>query len=74
MATMINGNQDDTQTTAPVSGAQPSTLQIVTWAVWETVWSKTFAVGAVVGAALMYAGIRTAQAYLSADQDTDQPF
>ena len=76
MATMINGGREDAHTDAQASGEQPSTLQVVTYTVWATVCSKAFALGAMVGATLMYAGIRAAQAYLSEDagQGTDQPF
>jgi hypothetical protein len=74
MATLINGNKEEIHTTTPVSGEQPSTLHLVAHTVWDTVRSKTFALGTLVGAALMYVGIRAAQAYLSAAQDPDQPF
>ena len=74
MATMTHGSQDTIHPSGRGSDEQPSTLQAVTWAVWDTVWSKTFAIGTLVGAALMYASIRAAQAYLSTDQDTDHPF
>ena len=76
MSTMINGGREDAGTNASGSGEQPSTLQVVTYTIWATVCSKAFAIGTVVGAVLMYAGIRVAQAYLSEDagQGTDQPF
>ena len=76
MATIINGSREDIHPSGQGSDAQPSALQAVTWAVWDTVWNKTFAVGAVVGATLMYVGSRVAQAYLSeaGGQDPDRPF
>lgn len=76
MATITNSGRENVYPNTPVAVEQPSTLEVVTWAVWDTVWSKTFAIGAMVGAALMYAGIRVAQAYLSEDggQETDRPF
>ena len=74
MATMTHGSQDTIHLSGQRSDAQPSPLQAATWAIWDTVCSKTFAIGAMVGAALMYAGLRAAQAYLSTDQDTDHPF
>lgn len=76
MATMINGGKEDTHTDAQVNVEQPSTLQVVTRAIWDTVCSKTFAIGAAVGATLMYTGIRVTQAYLSetGDQKNNQPF
>ncbi len=76
MATMINGGREDTHTDAQVNVEQPSTLQVVTRTIWDTICSTTFALGAAVGATLMYAGIRVAQAYLSEDgaQETDRPF
>ena len=74
MATLINGGREDTDTL--VNTDQGSTLRIVVHGVWDAVCNKTFALGAAVGATLMYAGIRVAQAYLSkdGDQDTDRPF
>jgi hypothetical protein len=76
MATIPNSGREDAYTNTPVAVEQPSTLQVVTYTIWDTVCSKTFAIGAMVGAALMYAGIRVAQAYLSEDggQETDRPF
>ena len=74
MTTLHNGSPDDTHTTASVDREPPGTFQMVARTIWTTVYSTTFAVGAAVGATLMYAGIRVAQAYLSAEQDTDQPF
>jgi hypothetical protein len=76
MATLINGDREDVHANTPANVEQPSTLQVVTYTIWDTVCSKTFAIGAMVGAALMYAGIRVAQAYLSEDggQETDRPF
>ena len=76
MATLINGGREDIHATAESNVEQLSTLQVVTHAFWDTVCDKTFALGAAVGATLMYAGIRVAQAYLSkeGDQDTDRPF
>jgi len=74
MATLINGGREDTDTL--VNTDQGSTLRIVVHGVWDAVCNTTFALGAAVGATLMYAGIRVAQAYLSkdGDQDTDRPF
>ena len=76
MATMTHGSPDTIPPSSQGSDAQPRPLQAVTWAVWDTVWNKTFAVGAVVGATLMYVGSRVAQAYLSeaGGQDPDRPF
>jgi hypothetical protein len=76
MATITNSGREDDYSTTPVAVEQPSTLQVVTYTVWATVYSKAFAIGAMVGATLMYAGIRVAQAYLSEDgaQETDQQF
>lgn len=76
MATITNSGREDTHTNTPVAVEPPSTLQIVTYTIWDTVCSKTFAIGAMVGATLMYAGIRVAQAYLSegGGQETDRPF
>jgi len=76
MATSTNSGREDTSPTTPVNAEQPSTLQIVTSTLWDTVCSKPFAIGAMVGAALLYTGSRVAQAYLSEDggQETDRPF
>jgi len=74
MATMTNGSQEHIHPSGQGNNKHPSTLQAVSWAVWETVWNKTFVLGTLVGVALMYVGSRTAQAYLSTDQDTDHPF
>ena len=76
MATIPNSGREDAYPNTPVNVEQPSTLQVVTYTIWDTVCSKTFAIGALVGAALMYTGIRVAQAYLSedGDQDPDRPF
>jgi hypothetical protein len=76
MATLINGDREDTHPSTPVTLEPPGTLQVVARTIWDTVCSTTFVIGAVVGAALMYAGSRAAQAYLSEDgtQETDRPF
>ena len=41
--------------------------------VWETIRTRTFLVGATVGALLAYVGVRLAQAYLI-EQSSDEPF
>ena len=76
MATMVNGGREDTALDTTVEITPPNPLQVMACTVWDTVWSKAFAVGALVGGALMYAGIRAAQAYLSEDgaQESDRPF
>lgn len=54
---------------------EPGVLHSVTSMLWDTVCSKAFACGALVGATLMYTGIRAIQNYLSeSDPDTDHPF
>ena len=74
MATMINGGTEDPNTA--VNAKRLKALRVVTRTLWTTVSSTTFAVGAAVGATLMYAGLRVAQAYLSkhGEQGPDQPF
>jgi len=76
MAPSTNSGREDASPTTPVNVEQPSTLQLVTSTLWDTVCSKPFAIGALVGAALLYAGSRVAQAYLSeaGGQDPDHPF
>jgi len=76
MATIPNSGREDTSPTTPVNAEPPSPLQLVTSTLWDTVCSKPFALGALVGAALLYAGSRVAQAYLSeaGGQDSDRPF
>jgi len=56
MATMINGGREDVHASASANVEQPSPLQIVTSTIWDTVCSKAFALGAAVGATLMYVG------------------
>ena len=76
MATSTNSGREDASPNTPVNVEQPSTLQLVTSTIWDTVCSKPFALGALVGAALMYAGSRVAQTYWSeaGGQDPDRPF
>ena len=76
MAPSTNSGREDASPNTPVNVEQPSTLQLVTSTLWDTVCSKPFAIGALVGAALMYTGSRVAQAYWSeaGGQDPDRPF